>query len=253
MPHRWRYWLQRLPYCIPTPAEQQQDKGSLVSLPVFIHQPPWKLRQQSSSLAGTTTTTRRETCVTHPVAAWSRISEQSFVTFYVSFMRWMDGTWLLDLLNWTKTFVQTADGGCQFQGAGSHLSHQGRGWGGCNYCSTKVPYVNASAIIILPLWLLYCLCDYCHLHPNPVSKSTAVVLGPPQWGAADAEIKVPSGENTELKRSPFIAWSRSVYSHTCYAYCQGVLPCLFLPFQSIHLHFFKILSQFFPVLACRIK
>ena len=37
----------------------------------------------------------------------------------------------------------------------------------------------------------------------------------PQWGAADAEIKVPSGENTELKRSPFNAWSRSVYSHTC--------------------------------------
>ena len=47
----------------------------------------------------------------------------------------------------------------------------------------------------------------------------------PQWGAADAEIKVPSGENTELKRSPFKAWSRSVYSHTCYAYCQGFLPC----------------------------
>ena len=67
----------------------------------------------------------------------------------------------------------------------------------------------------------------------------------PQWGAADAEIKVPSGENTELKRSPFQAWSRSVYSHTCYAYCQGVLPCLFLPFQSIHLHFFQNLSQFF--------
>ncbi len=76
---------------------------------------------------------------------------------------------------------------------------------------------------------------------------------PPQWGAADAEIKVPSGENTELKRSPFQAWSRSVYSHTCYAYCQGFLPCLFLPFQSIHLHFFQNLSQFFPVLACRIK
>ena len=30
----------------------------------------------------------------------------------------------------------------------------------------------------------------------------------PQWGAADAEIKVPSGENTELKRSPFKAWSK---------------------------------------------
>ena len=34
--------------------------------------------------------------------------------------------------------------------------------------------------------------------------------GPLQWGAADAEIKVPSGENTELKRSPFETCSRSV-------------------------------------------
>ena len=52
------------------------------------------------------------------------------------------------------------------------------------------------------------------------------------------KLKVPSGENTELKHSPFKAWSRSVYSHTCYAYCQGFLPYLFLPFQSNHLHFF---------------
>ena len=66
----------------------------------------------------------------------------------------------------------------------------------------------------------------------------------PQWGAADAEIKVPSGENTELKRSPFNAWSRSVYSHICYAYYQGFLPCLFLPFQSTHPHFFQNLSRF---------
>ena len=72
----------------------------------------------------------------------------------------------------------------------------------------------------------------------------------PQWGAADAEIKVPSVEDTELKGSPFKACSRSVYSHTCYAYCrQGFLPCLFLPFRSIHLHFFQNLSHFFPVLA----
>ena len=27
-----------------------------------------------------------------------------------------------------------------------------------------------------------------------------------QWGAADAEIKVPSVESTELKGSPFKAW-----------------------------------------------
>ena len=79
-----------------------------------------------------------------------------------------------------------------------------------------------------------------HSHDNsPLSHSA------PQWGAADAEIKVPSGETTELKRSPFKAWSRSVYSHICYAYCQGFLPCLFLPFWSIHLHFFQNLSRFF--------
>ena len=70
---------------------------------------------------------------------------------------------------------------------------------------------------------------------------------PPQWGAADAEIKVPSGENTELKRSAFKAGSRSVYIHTCYAYCHEFLSCLFLPFQSIHLHL--KLSGFFPALA----
>ena len=77
----------------------------------------------------------------------------------------------------------------------------------------------------------------------------ALVIVIPQWGAADAEIKVPSGENTELKRSPFKAWSRSVYSHTCYAYCQRFLTCLFLPFQCIHLHLFQNLSRFFPMLA----
>ena len=71
----------------------------------------------------------------------------------------------------------------------------------------------------------------------------------PRWGTADAEIKVPPGENTELKRSPFKAWIRSVYRLTCYAYCQGFLPSLFLPFQSIHLHFFQNLSRVFPVLV----
>ena len=30
---------------------------------------------------------------------------------------------------------------------------------------------------------------------------------------------------------------------------QHILPGLFLPFQSIHLHFFQNLSRFFPVLA----
>ena len=30
----------------------------------------------------------------------------------------------------------------------------------------------------------------------------------PQWGAEDAETKVPSVENTELEGSPFKAWGR---------------------------------------------
>ena len=67
----------------------------------------------------------------------------------------------------------------------------------------------------------------------------------PRWGAAEAGTKVPSGENTELKRSSFKVWRRSVFSHTCYAYCQGFLPGLSLPFRSIHLHFFQNLSRFF--------
>ena len=72
-------------------------------------------------------------------------------------------------------------------------------------------------------------------------------LRTPQWGAADAEIEVPPDENTEPKGSPCKAWNRSVYCHACYAYCQGFLPCLLLPFRSIHLHFFQSLSQVFHV------
>ena len=69
----------------------------------------------------------------------------------------------------------------------------------------------------------------------------------PQWGAADAEIKVPSGENTELKRSPFQALSRSVYSHTCYAYCQGFLSFLLISTLPVHSPAFfpKPLPKFF--------
>ena len=77
----------------------------------------------------------------------------------------------------------------------------------------------------------------------------------PQWGAADAAIKVPYGENTELKRSPSKAVNRSVYSHLCYAYCQGFIHYFFQPFGSIHVHFFffffrKSLPFFVGFLFC---
>ena len=79
-----------------------------------------------------------------------------------------------------------------------------------------------------------------------------VFLPPPQWGAADAEINVPSGENTELKRSPFQAWSRSVYSHTCYAYCEGFFSLL-ISTLPVHLpaFFFSNLYHFVsPCVGC---
>ena len=63
------------------------------------------------------------------------------------------------------------------------------------------------------------------------------------------KLKSQQGENTELKRSTFKAWSRSVYSHTRCAYCQGFLPRLFPSFRSIHLHISQNLSRFSPVLA----
>ena len=97
---------------------------------------------------------------------------------------------------------------------------------------------------------VFCLSEFCLLlAPAMCSGQSFVFCWRLQWGAADAEIKVPSGENTELKRSPFKAWSRSVYSHTCYTYCQGFLPCLFLPFRSIHLHFGPKPLAILPVLA----
>ena len=64
---------------------------------------------------------------------------------------------------------------------------------------------------------------------NGVKKVTCInnmncILRHISW-PQNAEIKVLSAENTELKGSPFKAWSRSVYSHTCYANCQWFLPC----------------------------
>ena len=56
------------------------------------------------------------------------------------------------------------------------------------------------------LWLLltFCFsCVYSWLHCAHNWETTFYLLFAPQWGAADAEIKVPSGENTELKRSPY--------------------------------------------------
>ena len=72
---------------------------------------------------------------------------------------------------------------------------------------------------------------------------------PPQWEAADAEIKVPSGENTELKRSPFkpgVGRYKVIYAtltardfFLAYFYPSGPITCIFS----------KFFPDFFPVLA----
>ena len=93
-----------------------------------------------------------------------------------------------------------------------------------------------------PLWII------AGLKTNFNTSLNYSVRKSPQWGAADAEINVSSGENTDLKRTPFKAWSRSVYSRTCYACCQGFLPCKFLPFRPIYLQFKK--KKFFLCSAC---
>ena len=61
-----------------------------------------------------------------------------------------------------------------------------------------------------------------------------------------AEIKVPSVGDTELEGSPFKIWGRSVYSHTCYAYCQGFLPANFYPSGP----FACIFSKFLLIFSC---
>ena len=87
----------------------------------------------------------------------------------------------------------------------------------------------------LPLYLLFvqrvrkvCLPSSCRVSVQSASLyfcCTVFAQSLPctlQWGAADAEMKVVSVENTGLKGSRFKAWSISIYySHTCYAYCQG--------------------------------
>ena len=67
-----------------------------------------------------------------------------------------------------------------------------------------------------------------------------------QWGAADAEIKVPSVENTELEGSSFKALGRSVYNHTCYAYLPGISSLLISTFPVHSSAFFpRISPEFF--------
>ena len=67
----------------------------------------------------------------------------------------------------------------------------------------------------------------------------------PQWGAAFAEIKVSSGENTELKGSPFKTWSRSVYCHPCTFTARDFFLANFYPSGPFTCLFSKTSPEFF--------
>ena len=70
-----------------------------------------------------------------------------------------------------------------------------------------------------------------------------VVTFPPQWGAADADIKDPSDENTELRGSPFKAWSRYIAMHATLT-ARDVVLANFYPSGPFTCIFPKPLSSF---------
>ena len=108
-----------------------------------------------------------------------------------------------------------------------------KSWSRSVYCHACYTYcqgiptlpVHSPAFFAKPFRSFSCVsCGWFLCRPTEYKLAEKTPLVALQWGAADAEIKVPSNENTELKHSPFKAWSRSVYSHSCYACCQGFLP-----------------------------
>ena len=82
----------------------------------------------------------------------------------------------------------------------------------------------------------------------PVQFSMSLRLSSRSGELRTQKLEVPRGENSEPKRSPLKAWSKSVYSHTCYAYRQG-----FLLIHTISVHspafFFQKPLLISPVLA----
>ena len=82
----------------------------------------------------------------------------------------------------------------------------------------------------VPLQLVLSLCCHWLLHGFTI----------PQWGTADAEIKVPSAENPELSKVLFNAWGRSQHlTYLCILSCNSVFPSS--AFQ-VHFNFFFLFS-----------
>ena len=70
-----------------------------------------------------------------------------------------------------------------------------------------------------------------------------------QWGGADTEMKVPSGENTELKRSPFKAWNSQYIAIHATLTARDFFLANFYPSSPFTCIFSKTSPESFPVLA----
>ena len=80
-----------------------------------------------------------------------------------------------------------------------------------------------------------------------VSNQHTATDGTLQWGAADAEIKVPSVENTELKGSLFEAWSKSVLSPCMIRLLPGISSLLV---STLPVHSPAFFPKLLPSFSC---
>ena len=88
------------------------------------------------------------------------------------------------------------------------------------------------------------------MNQSVMQEDWLAVFKSPQWGAAGAEIKVPSDENTELKGSPFKTWGRSVYCHYAKLTARGFFLGNFYPSGPFTCIFAKTLSKGFSCVSC---
>ena len=74
---------------------------------------------------------------------------------------------------------------------------------------------------------------------------TVLYINPRSWELRTQKIKFHLVRTQSLNVLPLKPTEGPVYSQTCYVQCQGFLPCLFLHFRSIHLHFFETSPDIF--------
>ena len=135
-------------------------------------------------------------------------------------------TWSGDATSWAKVSCKKID---------LLSSSSGSQWG-LIWSNMTVSTISAELLIFL--------------QPNLIGWPNRHLLNhsTPQWGAADAEIEVPSGENSELKRSPLKAWSRYIAIYATLT-ARDFFFAYFYPSCQFTCIFSKTSPECFPVLV----